>query len=137
MTLNIPDGLPTPTTPQKAKLGGYDFYRSIGSPRYVVAPMVDQSELAWRMLSRSPLPTDIAGPSRIVEGSTGRKFVRHQGGAHLCYTPMIHAKVFSQAKASDSQFDIKHREEGADVDQVVGGVEGGDRPLFVQVSKLA
>ena len=34
------------------KKSGFDFYQSIGSPVKIVAPMVDASELAWRMLAR-------------------------------------------------------------------------------------
>merc|ERR1711915_90756 len=55
------------------KLGGHDLYKSMGSPVKVVAPMVDASELAWRML--------------------GRKY-----GAELCYTPMLHSGVFVRDK---------------------------------------
>jgi tRNA-dihydrouridine synthase 1 len=32
------------TSPQPKKLHGRAFYESIGSPKYVIAPMVDQSE---------------------------------------------------------------------------------------------
>ena len=56
----------------------YAFYRSIGSPKFIVAPMVDQSELPYRMLTR-------------------------KYGAHLCYTPMLHARLFSESEAYRKQ----------------------------------
>jgi hypothetical protein len=41
-------GVAGAVAPRK-KLGGYDFYREVlGSPKHVVAPMVDQSELVGR-----------------------------------------------------------------------------------------
>ncbi|TKX22828.1 dihydrouridine synthase-like protein [Elsinoe australis] len=70
----------------KRKLHGRAFYESIGSPKYVLAPMVDQSEFAWRLLSRSFM-TPEENPSL------------------LCYTPMLHARLFSETpKYRDAHF---------------------------------
>ena len=58
---------------ESKKLLGYKFWESLGSPKHVLAPMVDSSHLPWRILAR-------------------------EFGADLCYTPMIHAKLFAMKK---------------------------------------
>ena len=58
-----------------AKAAGYDFYHKVlGSPKYVMAPMVDQSELPWRMLAKNY-------------------------GTHLSYTPMFNANSFNRSES--------------------------------------
>ncbi|KAJ7290232.1 Dus-domain-containing protein [Mycena rebaudengoi] len=77
-------------TETPSKLGGYDFYHQVlGSPKYVVAPMVEQSELAFRRLTR-------------------------RYGGQLVYTPMINAKLFADPnrKYRNQFFDINAGEEG-------------------------
>lgn len=113
-----------------AKLHGRAFYESIGSPKYIVAPMVDQSEFAWRMLSRSFLP------------ESERPNI-------LAYSPMLHARLFTDGqkyrlshfqptRSSKSQITSRpHADATAGSDRpddqpYLDGNPAVDRPLFVQ-----
>ncbi|KAL9533772.1 tRNA-dihydrouridine(16/17) synthase [NAD(P)(+)] [Sphaerulina musiva] len=110
-----------------AKLHGRAFYESIGSPKYVVAPMVDQSEFAWRLLTRSFLPAELRS-------------------SILAYTPMFHAKLFSDnPKYRANHFeplkppitmadppDAEHIKTMGEADRYLDGNPNMDRPLFVQ-----
>ncbi|GAB1320632.1 tRNA dihydrouridine synthase [Madurella fahalii] len=100
-----------PAVLRRPKLHGRAFYESIGSPKYIVAPMVNQSEFAWRMLSRSFM-TESEKPSL------------------LAYSPMFHSKLFADhPKYRMQQF--QPTKPGSDV-PFLDGNPAIDRPLFVQ-----
>lgn len=100
------------------KLTGRAFYESIGSPKMVLAPMVDRSEFAWRLLTRS-----------FLEPEASKTL--------LAYSPMLHSRLFSEtAKFRDACFQptrdslVSHN-----VSSSMPWLDGNpkiDRPLFVQ-----
>lgn len=60
---------------------GFEFFREMGSPRYICAPMVDQSELPFRLLCQ-------------------------KYNVNLSYTPMIHSRHFLiQARYRNAVFE--------------------------------
>ena len=84
----------------------WHWWRSLGSPRYVCAPMVLQSELAFRMLIR-----------------------RH--GTTLCYAPMLPAAAFLSAPTDGSE---QNANTGGPATQAQWFTTcEGDRPLLAQI----
>lgn len=118
-----PTDFPETGQPQHPKLASWDLWRALGQPKKVVAPMVDGSELAWRILAR-----------------------RH--GAELCYTPMIHSRMYAfqdkapgKDKFRQTAFNQRCGEEGAYEIELTApstaaeertGPKDTDRPLIAQ-----
>jgi len=107
---------------KKRKLSGREFYRSLGSPKMIMAPMVDRSEFAWRMLTRSFMDPESTDPL-------------------LAYSPMFHARLFNDTAA----YRLHHFQPLRTKPEIINGFtswESGppyldgnpsiDRPLFVQ-----
>ncbi|GMM27768.1 tRNA dihydrouridine synthase [Martiniozyma asiatica (nom. inval.)] len=81
---------------EKSIREGRALFESLGSPKKIVAPMVDGSELGWRIMSR-------------------------RYGAELCYSPMIHSRLFVEDRKYREQFICPQ-----------DGQRGLDRPLIIQ-----
>ncbi|CEN62562.1 Putative tRNA-dihydrouridine synthase [Aspergillus calidoustus] len=107
---------PKPEPVPGKKLHGREFYKSIGSPKYIVAPMVDRSEFAWRMLTRSFMPPE---ESKLL----------------LAYSPMFHARLFREEagyRAKMFQPTRAHAGRKGDDSIYLDGNPAIDRPFFVQ-----
>ncbi|KAI5952883.1 DUS1 [Candida jiufengensis] len=110
--MTVPASSPSSSlTTTSSKLQGRDLYNSIGQPKTIVAPMVDQSELAWRILSR-------------------------KYGAELCYTPMFHAKLFvTSEKYRQSMWNLKDGDKKNDRPLIVQFC-ANDPDYLLQAAKL-
>ncbi|OQR99979.1 dihydrouridine synthase [Thraustotheca clavata] len=83
------------------------FWSDIGCPKYVLSPMVDQSEYAFRQLCR-------------------------RYGAELCYTPMLHAKVF----VSETTYQSQHLDIMPDEGPTIVQFAGDDPKTLLEAAKL-
>jgi tRNA-dihydrouridine synthase len=80
----------------KIKQSPYQWWeKTLNSPKYITAPMVDLSELAFRMQTRSY-------------------------GADLCYTPMLHAKNFSTSASYRRLNFFTHENDSPLIAQIAG-----------------
>ncbi|OMH79137.1 tRNA-dihydrouridine(16/17) synthase [NAD(P)(+)] [Zancudomyces culisetae] len=94
-------------TDTQEEMGAYDYFNKVlKSPKYILAPMVDQSELAWRMLSR-------------------------KYGAHVCFTPMFHSKLFTTKQYFEDMWEYDEKDR-----PLIAQFCGNDPKYLVEASKL-
>ncbi|KAF3940083.1 hypothetical protein ABW19_dt0201705 [Dactylella cylindrospora] len=109
--MTVPSENPSPVQhappPKRQKLHGRAFYESIGSPKRIVAPMVDASELAWRILSR-------------------------KYNADCAYSPMLHARLFGETENYRKQ--SLRSAPTSDTESILSydGDSKSDRPFMIQ-----
>lgn len=96
------------------KLRGWKWWQTIGSPRFIAAPMVDQSECAFRLLCR-------------------------RYGVGLCYTPMLLADVFARDEVYRSAYlseDLLKTEHGVPRDRpLLVQLGGSDEVALVAAAR--
>ena len=104
--------VPQARPPRPSKLRGWEWWRSLGAPRYVCAPMVDQSERAFRALS-----------------------ARHNVG--LAYTPMLLASVLARDEMyrRESVLNDHARGDSSDGPAVIAQLGGSDVDAVVASAK--
>ncbi|KAG6907673.1 hypothetical protein DXG01_007823 [Tephrocybe rancida] len=127
--------------PPREKLEGYEFYRKVlRSPKYIVAPMVDQSEPWFNV-------TGVSNIDQTIWSSGSFPFTLilyhiHLTNEKLVYTPMINAKMFMDTTHKhyrEQYFDIASGEEGSSCLASTSTAASSstpkndtDRPLIVQ-----
>jgi hypothetical protein len=98
----------------------WSWWRGLGSPVHVCSPMVDQSELAYRMLLRKHYKCDDTSTTRGL----------------LCYTPMIHAEKFVSDKTYRKQRFATCEEERLMRGGLVAQFCGNDPQVLLNAAKL-
>ncbi|KAK2762276.1 hypothetical protein FQN54_001286 [Arachnomyces sp. PD_36] len=116
-----PNGVSAAKATERKKLFGREFYKSLGSPTMILAPMVDRSEFAWRVLTRSYMDPKSSNDL-------------------LAYSPMLHARLFQENATFRCQYFQPTRPaqpaaDGSSTEGTVPHLDGNpaiDRPLIVQ-----
>ncbi|KAJ1493330.1 hypothetical protein T484DRAFT_1768795 [Baffinella frigidus] len=107
------------SVPRPIKLGRWALWDAMGRPRTVCAPMVEQSELAFRLLCRTVCAPMVEQSELafLLLCSKGRAMGRpwtvcalmveqselvfrllcRKYGTDLCYTPMIHSRLWVES----------------------------------------